>query len=178
MNQFDVVRGVDASVRNQIIAWNDKIRDYLRYFFDGDIERVRGTQFGDNIAKITYIAERIIMEPGTFRGVRGVQGSRLQAGAIVEQEIDCLYIEAFATAPWNIIGNQPETLKGAGTSLMGELVNESKSLGFEGRLKLFTIERARSFYIKIGFTEDEDGLGGLELTPLAAERFLARQKRR
>lgn len=89
-----------------------------------------------------------------------------------------MYIDAFATAPWNILENQPETIKGAGTSLMEELVNESKDLGFEGRLKLFTIERARSFYTKIGFTEGEDGLGGLELTPKAAERFLERQKRR
>lgn len=133
--------------------------------------------FGDNISKTAYITERIVMEPDTFRGVRDVF-RRLQAGAIVEEENDCLYIDAFSSAPWNVLKNQPETLKGAGTSLMEELVRESIDLRFEGRLKLLAISRARSFYIKIGFTENEEGLGELELTPEAAERFLEQQRRR
>ncbi len=68
-NLFVFVKGADASVRLELVGWNDKAREYLREFFDGDIERVRGTQFGDNIAKIAYITERSVMEPDAFRGV-------------------------------------------------------------------------------------------------------------
>lgn len=175
MNKFDFVKGADTSVRSQIIGWNDKVREYLRDFFDGDIERVRGTEFSDSISKIAYLIEKAVTEPDTFRGVRDMQG-RVQAGAIVEEYLDHLYIDTFTNAPWNVLKNQPETLKGAATSLMKELVNESKSLGFEGRLKLLPVKRALSFYTKIGFTEDEDKAGGLELTPESAERFLERQK--
>lgn len=173
MNQFSLVVRADAEVLREIDGWLDRIEIYLRDFFNRDRERIRGTRFGDNIAKVTYIAERVVMEPNAFRGVRDVQ-NRLQAGAIVEEEIDCLYVDAFASAPWNILGNQPETIRGAGTTLMEELVKESLDLGFEGRVKLFAIERALSFYTRIGFTKDEDGTGGLELTPIAAERFLER----
>lgn len=58
---------------------------------------------------------------------------------------------------------------------MEELVNESFELGMSDRIKLVAIKRALPFYTKIGFTE-EDGLGKLELTPAAAERFLERQR--
>lgn len=58
-----------------------------------------------------------------------------------------VYKVPFTNAPWNVIKNQAETLKGAATSLMEELVNESKSLGFSGRLKLYSIPRAKQFYI-------------------------------
>lgn len=78
----------------------------------------------------------------------------------------------------NVLKNQPETLKGAATSLMEELVNESKELGMSGRIKLVAIERARLFYTKIGFTESEDSPRELELTPTAAEEFLERQRSR
>lgn len=175
MNEFYLVKGADAEVIQDIDGWNDKIRDYLRDFFDGEVERVRGTRFGDNIAKIIYMIERAVMEPNTFRGVRDVQ-NRLQAGAIVEEEIDCLYVDAFATAPWNILGSQPETIKGAGTSLMEELVKESLELGYMGRVRLFAIERALSFYTGIGFIADLDSSRSLELTPDSALGFLERQR--
>ncbi len=57
-----------------------------------------------------------------------------------------VYKVPFTNAPWNVIKTQPETLQGAATSLE-ELVNESKSLGFSGRLKLYSIPRAKHFYI-------------------------------
>ena len=57
MNEFYLVQGASAEVLQDIDGWNNRVRDYLRDFFDGDIERVRGTRFGDNIAKITYMTE-------------------------------------------------------------------------------------------------------------------------
>jgi hypothetical protein len=173
MNEFYLVQGASAEVLQDIDGWNNRVRDYLRDFFDGDIERVRGTRFGDNIAKITYMTERAVMEPNTFRGVRDVH-SRLQAGAIVEEEIDFLFLDALASAPWNVLGNQPETIKGAGTTLMEELVKESKALGNEGRIRLYPLQRSLQFYTDIGFVET--GSGDWELTEEAASRFLEEQR--
>ncbi len=113
------------------------------------------------------------MEPDIFRGVRDLQ-NRLQAGAILEEDIDFLFLDAIASAPWNVLGNQPETIKGAGTTLMEELVKESKNLGFEGRVRLYPLQRSQQFYTDIGFVETSEG--DWELTPEAAERFLEEQR--
>lgn len=169
------MKNADVEVRRDLVNWNSKATEYLREFFNGDFERVIGTRFGDNIIKLAVLIEKALIEPDTFRGVRDVQ-DRLQAGAIVEEEFDYLFIDNFTTAPWNVLGNQPESLKGAGTSLMEELVQESIDLGFEGRLKLYPVERALSFYRDIGFTESEDASGELELTSEAAKAFLERQR--
>lgn len=174
MNVFTPVKFGTASVREEIAGWNNKVREYLRDFFGGDIQCVQGTEVSDNIAKIAVLLEKVLTEPENFRGVRDVQ-SRLQAGAIVEEEFDYLSIETFTNAPWNVLGNQPETIKGAATSLMEELVNESKDLGFEGRIKLYSTPRAKKFYINIGFAET-DVPREMELTPEAAEDFIEEQR--
>lgn len=176
-NEFVFVKGADVEVLGEIDSWIDKIENYLREFFENDTSRTRGTEFGDCISKVNYLFERSVAEPGTFSGVRDVRG-RLQAGAIVEPYFDYLEIDAFTNAPWNVLKNQPETLKGAATSLMEELVNESFELGMISHIKLVAIKRALPFYTKIGFIESEDGSGELELTPTAAKRFLERQRSR
>ncbi len=175
MNEFSLVNRADAEVQRDIDGWLDKIREYLRVRFLNDIKRTLGTEFGDCISKVIYLAERAIAEPDTFRGVRDVQG-RLQAGAIVAPNLNYLDVDVFTNAPWNVLKNQPETIKGAATSLMEELVNESFELGMMGRIKLTAIKRAKLFYTKIGLTEEEDNILSLELTPTAARIFLSRQR--
>jgi len=102
VNEFDFVKGADTSVRSQIIGWNDKVREYLRKFFDGDSERVRGIDFGDSISKIVYLIEKVVTESDTFIAVSDVQG-RVQAGAIVEEYLEHLYIDTFTNAAWNVL---------------------------------------------------------------------------
>lgn len=46
MNEFDFVKGADAEVRQNIANWEDKADDYLEEFFNNEMERVYGTQFG------------------------------------------------------------------------------------------------------------------------------------
>lgn len=174
MNELNFVKSADTEVRRDIANWEDKANDYVEEIFNNDIERVYGTQFGDNLAIIAELAENATAAPETFRGVRDQEG-RLQAAAIIHQQSDYLEIDFMATAPWNILLHQPESLKGAGTTLMEELVKESTDLGFGGRLKLYAIPRARQFYEKIGLEENDQG--EWELTALAAERFLLQQKR-
>lgn len=101
---------------------------------------------------------------------------RLQAAAIVHQRSNYLEVDLIATAPWNIWQNQPQSIKGAGTALMEELVKESIDLGFVGRLKLYAIPSAKQFYEKIALEETLEG--DWELTPQAAQIFLERQERR
>ncbi len=175
MNKFSLVNRADAEVQRDIDGWLDKIREYLRDRFENDIERTLGTEFGDCISKVIYLADRAIAEPDTFRGVRDVQG-RQQAGALVAPYFNYLDVDAFTNAPWNVMKNQPETIKGAATYLIEELVNESFELGMMGRIKLIAIKRAKSFYTKIGFNEEEDDSRSLELTSTAALEFLRRQR--
>lgn len=104
VNEFDVVKGADTSVRRDIAGWEDKADDYVFEFFDNEMERVYGTRFGDNLAMIADIAENALAEPETFRGVRDKEG-RLQAGAIVHRESDRISVDFFATVPWNILQN-------------------------------------------------------------------------
>ena len=177
MNRFTLVDRADAEVIGEIDGWLDKIREYLRDFFGGEIEQARGTQFGDCVSKVYYLFEIASAQPNKFRGVRDEFG-RLQAGSIVEPYFDYLAVDTFTNSPWNVLKNQPETLKGAATSLMEELVKESVELGFGGRIKLIAIERAVVFYTRIGFTQEEDDSRSLELTPTAAARFLERQRNR
>ncbi|MDF5720613.1 MAG: GNAT family N-acetyltransferase [Rhizonema sp. PD37] len=169
MNEFDTVKGADARLQQDIANWENKADDYVNELFDNEMERVYGTRFGDNLAIIADIAENAVTNPETFRGLRDKEG-RLQAAAIVHPDSDYIEVEFIATAPWNILQNQPESLKGAGTSLIEELAKESRDLGFGGRLKLYAIPRARQFYTDIGFVETDEG--DWELTPEAAERFL------
>lgn len=175
MNDFDLIDAANTRVQQDIAQWEDKADEYVSEFFDDDMERIYGTQFGDNLAIISDLAENATTEPETFRGVRDRAG-RLQAAAIVHQRSNYLEVDLIATAPWNILQNQPESVKGAGTSLMEQLVKESQELGFEGRLKLYAIPRAKQFYEKIGLEETDEG--DWELTRQAAVRFLERQERR
>lgn len=72
---------------------------------------------------------------------------------------------------------QVQTRKGGPTSLIEEIVKESKLKQFGGVVKLFTIPRAKSRYLKIGF-EDTDGSGEMLLTEAASDQFLTRQQQR
>ncbi len=175
MQEFNVVKSADAQVQHDIANWENKADDYVNEFFDREIERIYGTRFGENLAIISDIAENATVEPKTFRGVRDLAG-RLQAAAIVHQRSNYLEVDLIATAPWNIWQNQPQSIKGAGTALMEELVKESIDLGFVGRLKLYAIPSARQFYEKIALEETLEG--DWELTPQAAQIFLERQERR
>lgn len=177
MNKFTLVDKADAEVIRELNGWIEKIAIYLQDFFDGEIERVKGTQLGDCISKVNYLFEIALTEPSKFRGVKDELG-RLQAGAIVELYFDYLEIDTLTNAPWNVLKNQPETLKGSATSLVEQLASESQELGFGGCIRLTAIDRAKSFYTKIGFTEEEDSSWSLELNPTAAERFLERQRNR
>lgn len=56
MNEFNFVKGIDVRVQGDLANWENKIDDYVRELFNNELDRVYGTQFGDNLAIISDIA--------------------------------------------------------------------------------------------------------------------------
>lgn len=152
MNKLIFLKNATADILSALDFWSDKAEAYLSEVFNNERERIYQTEFGDNLAIIADIIENAIANPYSFRGLQDFRGL-LQVSAIVAIGSDYLEIELMATAPWNILKNQPETLKGAGTRLIIELVKESIQLGFDGKLQLYAIPRARQFYQNLGFEQ-------------------------
>ncbi len=89
-----------------------------------------------------------------------------------------LALDSLTNAPWNTIRYaQPETTKGAATSLIEELVRESQRLKLGGILKAMVIPDARKFYEDKGFIET-NGSGEMILTSNAAAMFILDQEQR
>jgi hypothetical protein len=152
VSELIFLKNASADILSALDLWSDRAEAYLSEVFNNEREQIYQTEFGDNLAIIADITENVRTDPNSFRGLQDLKGL-LQVSAIVARGIDCLEIELMATAPWNILKNQPETLKGAGTRLIIELVNESIQLGFAGKLQLYAIPRARQFYQNLGFEQ-------------------------
>lgn len=190
MNIFTYVVGQSVDFALSLDEWAFKAEKYVYRYFNGNRENVRNTRFGDCISKIQFLSQLLKdLEQGftidNFRGVIDEQGI-LQAIAAIKdvslynegEIVPAIALESICNAPWNVIDQaQIETRRGAATSLIEEIVKESKSKQFGGVVKLFTIPRAKSSYIKIGFV-DTDGSGEMLLTENVADKFLNRQQQR
>jgi hypothetical protein len=75
----------------------------------------------------------------------------MQAVATWKKKNDCVSIGHLATAPWNISGDDPRSVKGAGTKAVVQAVKISQRLGFEGKIRLESADTAKAFYEKLGF---------------------------
>jgi len=188
MNLFIYVKNADGLVIQELTTWIQKIQEYVDLFYDGSFEITRNTKFGDGIAKAIEIRQRAIVEPLVFRGVRDING-RLQAGAIITEERGSiyqyeegcayLYLDTITNAPWNLIQTpQPETLKGAATSLIEGIVQESLELKYNGIVKTQSLMRAKPFYLEVGFVENPDGSSEMVLSESAAQEFIENQRLR
>ena len=165
MNTFSYIIGASANFRIQLINWNNKCREYISTYYDDEIDKIFGTEFGACVAKVEELAFS-----GTdsinYRGVIDDSGI-LQAAAIISIEFieiegelkQGIIIESLTNSPWNII-KQPSQdsiykRKGAATSLIEGIIKESKSKNFGGVVKALTIRRAKEFYQKLGFIETD-----------------------
>ena len=68
----------------------------------------------------------------------------------------------------------PETVKGAGTWLISEIVQEVINTEIVGVIKVSTIDRAKSFYLSMSFKENPDDEREMVLTRGSAKLFLSR----
>lgn len=187
INRFTYVIGADRATQNELISWVSTSLQYINQYFGGDRSRIIRTKFGDCVSKVEYLADLVTDSENAslFRGVRDTSG-RLQAGAIVSfssgliypytEERDYLSIDPFTTPPWNCLEGVtfPETVKGAGTWLMSEIVQEVIDTEIAGVIKVLAIDRAKSFYLRMGFQENPDFERELILTREEARLFLLR----
>ncbi|MEL7243111.1 MAG: GNAT family N-acetyltransferase [Cyanobacteria bacterium J06573_2] len=193
-NRFTYVIGADDEIEDELISWINLAEEYINQYFEGDRSRINKTIFGDCVSKIEVLAELFIYDDNylsDFRGVRDI-GGRLQAGAVISEQIGELYpytkerkylsIDPFTTPPWNCLKLEgiefSEKKKGAATWLMAEIIQETIDTEIEGVTKVLAIDRARNFYLDMGFEENPEYSRELILTREAAIIFLEEQLNR
>lgn len=111
-NRFTYIIGANTDERIELIDWFTKSQEYINQYFGGDRSRITKTVFGDCVSKVESLVDLVIDDnySSDFRGVRDENG-RLQAGAIISEQIGELYpyteerrylsIDPFTTPPWN-----------------------------------------------------------------------------
>ena len=179
MNEFRYIIGATAEVRQGLIVWSDKIREYTNLYYDGNEQNAIRTEFYRCIVKTRQIIDNLLEKEEGFRSV--IDDQNLLASVCIIQETsifiddeltECVEIESLVNSPWNTIEfPQLEKRKGAATSLVEAIIIENRERGLSDILKLMTIPDAKIFYQKIGFTET-NGSGEMILDGNAASMFL------
>lgn len=172
---FSVVEQADSATRRDLEEWSRVASVNVNRAIEENSPIRR--DISRNARLISLIQEDSVSTPENFRGVRDSSGN-LQAGAIVNNMEDHLYLDYIATAPWNVTFDSPRSLRGAGRALMAQLVRESIENGHGGRI-IADVAGSASFYQRIGFVPTGEGsqlAPEMELTPEAARNFLDTQR--
>lgn len=163
------MKTTDAPTEKDRVDWNEAREEPI----PPGTPQVLVDRIRDNRAMTKNIMGRARAIPENFRGIRDADGN-LQAAAIITNEPNHLYVDYFATAPWNVLRNSPKSVRNAGAILMAELVKESMNDPKEirkGRLQLYAITGSVSFYEGLGFVEDQAS-GDMVLSIEAANKLL------
>lgn len=179
MNEFRYVIGAKREVREGLIFWAKKAREYTNTYYQGDEENAKGTKFYQSILKTKQMIDSLLEKEDGFRSV--IDDQNLLASVCIIQETsilideqltDCIEIEGIANSPWNTIKySLPEKRKGAATSLVESIIKESRKSGLSEILKLLAIPDAKSFYSDLGF-EEVNGSGEMRMNSNAASMLL------
>jgi hypothetical protein len=172
---FSFVNQANFTVRRDLEEWDRVAQENVNQaLFALYAEEPIRRRIEQNARVVSFIQVEALTAPEDFRGVRDDRGN-LQAGAIVINMDDHLFVEYIATAPWNVTRDSPRAVRKAATALMAELAKESDSNGHHGRIILNAIPDAVEFYQKIGFVETGEGsllTPEMELTAAAARRLM------
>ncbi len=181
MNEFSFVTGVTREVREGLILWAEKAKEYTDTYYQGDEENARGTRFYQGVLKYRQILNSLFDfdKEENLRSVFDDQNLLACVAIIQETSIfleeeltDCIEIESLTNSPFNTIDYPvPEKRKGAATSLIEGIIKESQLLELSNIFKLMTIPGAKRFYQRIGFIET-NGSGEMILDSNAAAMFL------
>ena len=172
---FFVVNQANSVVHRDLEQWSLFATESVNQAIENDSPLRRRIEVNANV--ISDMLLEALVSPEDFRGIRDDQGN-LQAGAIVIDMDDHLFVEYLVTAPWNVTQDSPLSVKKAATALMAQLALESDTNGHFGRILLYAIPDAIEFYQKIGFIETGEGSPNapeMELTIAAARRLINRQ---
>lgn len=170
---FSVVNQADSTVHRDLEEWSRVAAKLVNQAVENDSPLQ--SRIEANARLISLIQEDAVSTPENFRGVRD-SSENLQAGAIVSNMGDRLYVDFIATAPWNITGEEPKSVRRAATMLMAHIVRESIDKGYEGRIIVDAVASSADFYRRMGFIETEESLASVPeiiLTPEAALDFLS-----
>lgn len=169
---FSVVNLADEAIHRDLEEWSRVANSNFSRAIEDDSPR-RG-RIQANAGMIALIQEGALLQPEDFRGVRDRSGN-LQAGAIVTDMGEYLYVDFLASAPWNITGDEPRAVRRAATMLMAFIVRESINKGYGGRVVVDAVGSTADFYRRMGFIETELGSAitpEMALTSEAALYFL------
>ena len=179
MNQFIYVIGATSQVREGLIFWTEKAKEYVDSYYQGDEQNARGTRFYRGIAKTRVIRDSLFEKEEGLRSVFDDQ-NLLASVCIIEQTsifleeelVDCIEIESIVNSPWNLINNLvPEKRKGAATAIIEGIIKEMGEKGISRILKLFAVPEEKNFYSNLGF-EETNGSGEMLLSENNASMLL------
>ena len=169
---FSFVDRADYTIYQELSEWSRVANSNVSRAIE-DNSPLRDT-IQANAGMIALIQDGALLQPEDFRGVRD-RASNLQAGAIVTDMAEYIYVDFLASAPWNITGDEPRAVRRAATMLMAQIVRESIDKGYGGRVVVDAIGSTADFYRIMGFIETGEGEGftpEMALTPEAARDFL------
>lgn len=179
MNEFSYVIGATRQVREGLIFWAEKAREYVNTYYQGDEQNARGTRFYRGIIKTRVIVDSLFEKEEGLRSV--LDDQNLLASVAITQEtsifleadlVDCIEIESLVNSPWNLITHPvPEKRKGAATAIVEGIIKENREKGLSQILKLFALPEEKDFYRDLGF-EETDGSGEMILSDNNASMLL------
>lgn len=179
MNEFSYVIGATGQVREGLIFWAEKAREYVETYYQGDEQNALRTRFYRGIIKTRVIVDSLFEKE---EGVRSVfDDQNLLASVAITQEtsifveadlVDCIEIESLVNSPWNLIQHEVlEKRKGAATAIVEGIIKENREKGLSRILKLFAVPEEKNFYTNLGF-EETNGSGEMLLNENQASMLL------
>jgi hypothetical protein len=179
MNQFSYVIGVTRQVRDGLIFWAEKAKEYVDTYYQGDEQNARETRFYRGIIKTRIIIDSLFEKEEGLRTVFDDQNLLAGVGIIEEtsiflddQLVDCIEIESIVNSPWNLIDHLvPEKRKGAATAIIEGIIKENRDKRLSRILKLFAVPEEKNFYSDLGF-EETNGSGEMILSESKASMLL------
>lgn len=166
MNEFSYIVGATREVREGLIFWARKTKEYVDTYYQGNEENAKGTKFYRGILKTRAIVDSL------FEKEEGVSIIQETSILIEEELVDCIEIESIANSPWNTIKYPvPEKRKGAATALVEGIIKESRESGLSDIYKLLAIPDEKNFYSDLGFRET-NGSGEMILDSNAASMLI------
>ena len=166
-------------LRDGLIFWDEKAKEYVDTYYQGDEQNARGTRFYRGIIKTRIILDSLFEKREGFRSVFDDQ-NLLASACIIEETsifleeelVDCIEIESIVNSPWNLIKYLvPEKRKGAATAIIEGIIKENREKQLSRILKLFAVPEEKNFYTDLGF-EETNGSGEMILSENNASMFL------
>ena len=106
------------------------------------------TDWDDSKSVLEFIEEDIKKNPSSFRSISH-EGKMMAMATVEEDKINkCLKVKNLLSNPDRLEGAKQS---GAGLTSIIHMIEESVSLGYEGKLKLTALPKASKFYEKLGF---------------------------